>query len=76
MTLGAFDFLSAFVQLFVILLIGTTGYMIQPILIGQVPVDSQVYPFLELQAGLPSQFFLDFGCIYRIAMVMAGRSIR
>ena len=66
-----FHKLSVLIHIVVILLILPTGYIVQPLLIVQIPLDGLLDAFLELEAGFPTQFALELGGVDGITGIMA-----
>src|SRR5690606_145669 len=64
--------LSFLILLFVVLLVSAAGYMLQPVLVGQVPVHGFFQSLFKLQGRLPAQLLVQLGGIYSIAQVVAG----
>ena len=46
--------LAALIHLLVVGLVGSRGDVVKPLLVLQIPTYRQLYPFLELKAGLPA----------------------
>lgn len=58
--LSQFIHLSICVHVIVILLIITRGYIVKPLLVIKIPAYGFLNALLELQTGLPTEFFLQF----------------
>src|SRR5687768_2495821 len=59
------------ILLFVIVLVGAGGYIPQPFLVLQVPVNGFAQPLFKGHTGLPSQFPVYFAGVERIPAVVA-----
>ena len=55
------QFLSILVHVVIILLILTTGDVVHPLLVVEIPAYGLFNTLLELQAGFPTEFSLQFG---------------
>ena len=60
------------VHAFVILLVIAAGYMVEPVLVVQVPIDGPCQPFFKLRGWFPAEFFLQLGRINGIPEVVPG----
>ena len=62
---------AVFVHVVVVSLVVAGGDVVHPLLVVEVPSDCLLYPLLELQAGLPSEFRLKLARVDRVAHVVA-----
>ena len=65
-------FLPPPIHFLVILLVVTAGDVVHPLLVVEIPSDGFLNAFLELQAGLPAKFALQFAAVDSIAQIVAG----
>src|ERR1700761_3014988 len=56
---------------FIIVLVVTGSNIVQPLLIGQIPIDRFAEPFFKCYGRRPSQLFINLCGIYGVAPVVA-----
>ena len=63
---------SVCVHVIVILLVVARGYIVQPLLVVEIPADGLLDTLLKLERGFPTEFLLEFRTIDGIAQVVTG----